>query len=250
MGLVIESMPDLGITRVSRWTFNCYVIHDTDGGPIVIDAGLPDTHDDLAPVLREHGGSLKAIVATHGHSDHVAGAPRLAERHGAAIHLPARTLAYFDNERPRTPTPAKVARIWPALLDQPFDPRGVVGLIRGARVAGFGTPAGMRWSGPAPTSALTDGQPLPGAPGWTVLAAAGHTDDSIALWNEATRTLISGDAVLSARGCVWHTPEVVDPEAACATAARLQQLPVAHLLPGHGRPVHADSVWANVRPAR
>jgi Metallo-beta-lactamase superfamily len=139
MSLVIEPMPDLGITRVSRWTFNCYVIGDADDGPVVVDAGLPGTHDDLAPVLRELGGSLKAIVATHGHGDHVAGAPRLAERHGAAIHLPARTLAYFDNERPRTPTPAQVAKIWPVLLDQPIDRRGVVGLIRGACVAGFGT---------------------------------------------------------------------------------------------------------------
>jgi glyoxylase-like metal-dependent hydrolase (beta-lactamase superfamily II) len=80
MSLVIEPMPDLGITRVSRWTFNCYVIGDADDGPVVVDAGLPGTHDDLAPVLRELGGSLKAIVATHGHGDHVAGAPRLAER--------------------------------------------------------------------------------------------------------------------------------------------------------------------------
>jgi glyoxylase-like metal-dependent hydrolase (beta-lactamase superfamily II) len=170
MSLVIEPMPDIGITRVSRWIFNCYVIHDGDGGPVVVDAGLPGTADDLAPVLRILPGSLQTIVATHGHSDHVAGAARLAERHGAEIHVPTTTLAYLDEGRPRTPTPSPIARIWPVCLDQPIDGRGVAGLIHGARLAGFGTSAGMRWSGPRPAGGLSDGRPLPGA-AWTVLAA-------------------------------------------------------------------------------
>lgn len=240
-------MPELGITRVSRWIFNCYVIHGGTAGPVVVDAGLPCVADDLAPILAELPGSLQAIVATHGHSDHVAGAPRLVEQHGAAIHLPGRTIKYLGGEAPRTPTPAQTVPIWPTLLDQPLDLRGVTGLVRGTRIAGFGTSAGMRWSGPTPTGVLVDGEPVPGAPDWTVLATPGHTDDSIALWNAETRTLISGDAVLSARGRAWHTPEVVDSTAARDTAVRLQRLPVAHLLPGHGRPVHDDALWAQQR---
>lgn len=247
MSLVIEPMPDLGITRVSRWIFNCYVIHDGDDGPVVVDAGLPRTLDDVEPVLNELPGSLSAIVATHGHSDHVAGAGLLAERHDAPIYLPAATLTYLDGIRPRTPTPAQVARIWPVYLDQPLDRTAATGLISGALRAGFGTPRGMLWSGKRPTGGLDDGQPLPGASGWTVVHAPGHTDDSIALWNQMTRTLISGDAVLSAHGQAWHTPETVDPDTAATTAARLRQLPVEHLLPGHGRPVHAATVWANRR---
>jgi len=88
---------------------------------------------------------------------------------------------------------------------------------------------------------------VPGAAAWAVLAAPGHTDDSVVLWHDASRTLISGDAVISARGRAWITPETVDTEAATATAAHLQGLPVAHLLPGHGRPVHTDPVWAASR---
>ena len=87
---------------------------------------------------------------------------------------------------------------------------------------------------------------LPAAPNRAVLAAPGHTDDSIALYHARTQTLISGDAVLSTRGSVWHTPEVVDPEVR-ATAAYQQELPVMQLLPGRGRPVHADPVWAGQR---
>jgi glyoxylase-like metal-dependent hydrolase (beta-lactamase superfamily II) len=105
----------------------------------------------------------------------------------------------------------------------------------------------MLWSGPEPAGGFAVGQPLPGASAWTVLGAPGHTDDSIALWNDTTRTLLSGDAVLSARGRVWLTPEIVDADAARDTAARLQRVPAAHLLPGHGRPVHVDPVWAAQR---
>jgi glyoxylase-like metal-dependent hydrolase (beta-lactamase superfamily II) len=188
------------------------------------------------------------VVATHGHSDHVAGAAELAARHRAPIWLPVTTLTYLDGAKPRTPTLTRAARIWPTLTDQPLDRVSVAGLLRGARVAGYGTPAGMRWTGPAPGGGLADGQPLPGAPDWTVINASGHTDDSIALWNPITRTLLSGDAVLTARGKVWHTPEIVDASTAAATRQRLERLPVAHLLPGHGKPIHVDeNVWPHQR---
>jgi glyoxylase-like metal-dependent hydrolase (beta-lactamase superfamily II) len=247
MALVIDDMLDLGITRVSRWIFNCYVLRSREGA-VVVDAGLPWVASDLAAVLDRLGGTVHAVVATHGHSDHVAGAAKVAVRHRAPIWLPVNTLTYLDGARPRTPTPVEIVRIWPTLFDQPLDPVGVAGSVSGARVAGYGTPFGMRWTGPSPSGGLVDGQPLPGAPEWTVINASGHTDDSIALWNPATRTLLSGDAVLTARGKAWHTPEIVDAASAAATRKRLEELPVAHLLPGHGRPVHVDeTVWPSQR---
>ena len=247
MSLVIDEMPEIGITRVSRWIFNCYVIHGRDG-VIVVDPGLPRVVDDLAAILDRCGGPLSTIVATHGHSDHVAGAPELAERHRVPIYLPAVTLDYLNGKRPRTPTLTRAARIWPTLVDQPLDRIGAVGLLTGTRLAGYGTPAGMRWTGSPPAGGLTDGQPLPDSAGWTVVATPGHTDDSISLWNANTRTLLSGDAVLSARSRAWLTPEIVDSVSAVRTLERLQELPVAHLLPGHGRPVHCDTtVWSQQR---
>ncbi len=247
MSLVIDDMPALGITRVSRWIFNCYVLHG-DEGSVVVDAGLPRVARDLSAVFDRLGGKLRAVVATHGHSDHVAGAAALAARHPAPIWLPVNTLSYLDGAKPRTPTPAAAARIWPTYIDQPLDRIGVAGFVSGAWVAGYGTPAGMRWRGPTPEGGLADGQPVPGAPQWTVINAGGHTDDSIALWNPTTRTLLSGDAVLTVRGKAWHTPEIVDASSAAATRQRLEELPVAHLLPGHGKPVHADeTVWSGQR---
>ena len=67
--------------------------------------------------------------------------------------------------------------------------------------------------------------------------------------------LLSGDAVLAVGGRAWFTPELVDPALAAATEERLRPLPVAHLLPGHGRPVVGDRVMdhalgAGERPVR
>jgi glyoxylase-like metal-dependent hydrolase (beta-lactamase superfamily II) len=248
VGLVVEELGELGVIRLSRWIFNCYVIRTEDGGAVVVDTGLPQTPDDVAPYLDRLDGPTHAIVATHGHSDHVAGAAELARRYEARIFLPAETITYLDGSQPRTPSAAAAARIWPTLLNQSLDRRAVSGLISGSRTAGYGTPAGMRWSGPSPAGSLADGEQLPGAPAWTVIAAPGHTDDSVAFWNPAARILLSGDAVLSARGRAWRTPETVDDGEAMRTRKRLEQLPVTHLLPGHGRPVHHDmSVWEHQR---
>ena len=103
--------------RLSRWIFNCYVIRTEDGGAVVVDAGLPQPPDDVAPYLDRLDGPIHAIVATHGHSDHVAGAAELTRRYESRIFLPAKTITYLNGSRPRTPT-AAASCIWPTLLEQ------------------------------------------------------------------------------------------------------------------------------------
>jgi glyoxylase-like metal-dependent hydrolase (beta-lactamase superfamily II) len=161
------------------------------------------------------------------------------------VHLPAAARGYLEGVSPRTPSLRAIARIWPTVFDQPFDSHGAVEAARGTKVAGYGTPGGMRWPEGGAVSFLTDGDPLPGAPDWEVVATPGHTDDSLAFWHAKTLTLMSGDAVLSVDGRAWITPETVDDSASADTAERLRHLDVAHLLPGHGRPVHGESLTAN-----
>ena len=94
---------------------------------------------------------------------------------------------------------------------------------------------------------LADGDPVPGAPGWHVVAADGHSDCSIAYHHPESATLLSGDAVVTLDGRAWFNPEWVDEEACRRTEERLRALAVDHLLPGHGRPVHGD-VWSRAIP--
>lgn len=248
MTLLVETFTELGVTRLSRWIFNCYLIHDGgNGAPVAVDAGLPGVDNDLLQVMAEVGldpTTLAAVFATHAHSDHVGGAPSLSLRSGAPVYLPQPVDDYLHGVKPRSPRPAAIARIWPTMLDQPFDGRGARDAIRGAQIAGYGTSAGMRWPKEhRPRFFPADGA-LPGAPDWHVIATPGHTDDSVAFWNPTTRTLLSGDAIISAGGLAWITPETVDDSAHTSTGERLRKLDVAHLLPGHGRPVHGQNVTA------
>jgi len=249
MGLVVETFEDIGVTRLSRWIFNCYLIHNGgDGRPLVVDPGLPGVADDLFPEMERLGmerSDLISICATHAHSDHVGGAPAISARVDAQVYLPEFSRAYLAGSTPRSPHPKAIARIWPAVFEQPLDPRGVADAARGTRMAGYGTSAGMRWPTEVPVAYLADGEHLPGAPEWTVIATPGHTDDSTSFWHEPTHTLLSGDAVLSVGGRAWITPETVDDEASAKSSQRLCDLEVAHLLPGHGRPVHGVGLTAH-----
>lgn len=62
-----------------------WLLHDDAGQAIVVDPG------DAAPVEAALAGralQLRAILLTHHHGDHVAGAKVLRERHGATVYAP------------------------------------------------------------------------------------------------------------------------------------------------------------------
>ncbi|GAA4389576.1 MBL fold metallo-hydrolase [Tsukamurella soli] len=240
MSLIVDRMPELGITRLSRWIFNCYVL-DGDDGPVVVDPGTRRMALDVTAYLGSHAVDVAAIVATHGHTDHVGGAPTLSAMTGAAVNVAPKTLDYVGGEK--TPSvPSAVLGFAPVLVGQPIDLDVLRSSARDVLRAGYGTPLGWRWTGPAPIGSLADGIAVPGASAWTVHAAAGHTPDSVVLFNVSTGALISGDAVATARGRALLAPITFDAADAPATAERLRALPVAHLLPGHGLPVHG-TVW-------
>ncbi|WP_293002194.1 MBL fold metallo-hydrolase [Mycobacterium sp.] len=245
-GVKVQRFPDSPVTRVSRWCFNCYLIDGDDGNVVVVDAFMPKVVTDIAPLLK--GRLPVAVAATHGHPDHVSGAPALAARYGSAIHLPSTTLSYIeDSAKPRTPSVAKLVRTWPVLFGQPFAIKAALGFVAASTTVGFGTSRGMLWSGPEPAGGLDDGDRLPGASSWSVINTPGHTDDGIAFWHSDSRTLLSGDAVLTIRGKPRLAPDIIDVASASRTAARLRALPVEHLLPGHGRPLHGVSVLGDAR---
>ncbi len=65
---------------------NCYVVGDSESlEAIVIDPG--GDADELAETIATHGLSVKAVVATHAHFDHIVAAGRLRELTGAPFAL-------------------------------------------------------------------------------------------------------------------------------------------------------------------
>lgn len=236
----------LPIRAASRWIFNCYVVEDGGaGGPLVVDPGLPCTAEAARDELVELGAEDTVIASTHGHSDHVGGIPHLLASTRARVFLPSRCADFLAGEPARTPGPREAVKIMPVLGDQPFDRRAAREFVSEAGV-GFGKTS--RMSVPFEIDGyLEDGVPLDEAPAWEVIHAPGHTDDSTCLYHRDSATLIAGDAVLTHDGRAWLNPEVVDPELATETEARLRALDVRHLLPGHGLPLEGRRLLRDAR---
>ena len=247
---VITELPEIGITVISKWLYNCYVIHDGgDGQPLVVDLGMPSQIPFVADVLSDRGSDLSelgAAVATHGHADHVGGLPSLRDQHGTAVYFPMAIAEMRAGTRAlRPPGIRAVSQILPVMASQPRD------LVATKEISGTATLIG--WDGKGvrlpfePDSWLSDGDHLPGLPDWQVLNTPGHSDDSTCLFHAPTRTLLSGDAVLSADGRAWFNPEFVDSELSATSEARLRALDVEHLLPGHGLVVTGPRVMIEAR---
>lgn len=242
---VIRHLPEIGVTMISRWVFNCYVIHDGgDGRPFVVDLGLPSQVPLVRAALRHHDADLAdlgAAVATHGHVDHVGGLPRLQQESATAVLLPRTIRDLVDGTVPlRSPGPKQIAQILPVLADQPTDLAALRELQPLQGEIGYdGRAAHFAFE---PAAWLGDGDRLPGLADWEVIHAPGHTDDATCLYHAPTRTLLSGDTVLSVGEQAWFNPEYVDARRSAATETRLRDLPVEHLLPGHGRPVAGSDV--------
>jgi glyoxylase-like metal-dependent hydrolase (beta-lactamase superfamily II) len=249
-GPLVTTFHDVGITVISSWIFNCYVVHDGgDGRPFVVDVGMSRNGVEVMRALRGPGGTQTTVegdpwvvAATHAHSDHVAGVPHLHDRAAIDFLLPATVATWVEGEKPPTPGLREASHIRPVLRDQPFDFASLRGFVGEAKQAGYGarpyhmplTPAGF----------LADGEAVPGAPDWVALHTPGHTTDATSFWRESTRTLLSGDTILSVGGRGWFNPEFVDEGASAATEERLREYSVDLLLPGHGRPCRGDALLA------
>jgi len=176
---------------------NLHVLADErTGEAIAIDTAIPSL-PWITDELDARGWSLKLIVSTHGHWDHVGDNARVAEHTGAQIAVHP-----LDADRLTDPRP-----LW-----APFDiPPSV------------------------PAVELAEGGEIRfGAVRLTVLHTPGHTAGSVCLLAPDDGLLFSGDTLFAGSFGRVDLPGG-DPEAMVDSLARLRTLDDAvTVLPGHG----------------
>src|ERR1044072_420025 len=148
------------ILPVGMLQCNCSVFGDEPSREgLVVDPG--DEIDTVLAIIRKHGLTVKAIVITHAHIDHIGGAQKLKAATGAPVYM--------------NPNDAQLQ----AMLDVQ------------ATWLGMRTPEQVEID-----TAAKDGDRLTvGATEVHVLHTPGHTQGSICLWMPEVETLVAGDTL-------------------------------------------------------
>src|SRR5579859_7808973 len=214
-----------GLHRVGSDIVNSYLIVDKDG-VTVIDAGLPGYWKALQAELAAIGkslGDVRALILTHGDTDHIGFAARLHRETGIAAHIHD-----ADADRARL----KVKK-----------PTFGWGPVKAGPLAGFlwysARRGGLRIRPAGGLQPAEDGQVLdvPGAP--RVIHVPGHTPGSIAVHVPAADALFIGDTMTTRNVLTGVTgpkpaPFTLQPEQALASLDRIEDIDATWMLPGHG----------------
>jgi glyoxylase-like metal-dependent hydrolase (beta-lactamase superfamily II) len=203
---------------------NSYLVEES-GEVTVIDAGAPGLWVLLPVELAAMGRSLqdvRAIVLTHGHTDHIGYAERARreQRWPVLVHEADAALA-----KRQVPNPAQQGkmRVGPLLGFLWWGARrGLLRVPALTEVATFGDGATLD---------------LPGAP--RVVLVPGHTPGSAALHLPGHDALFVGDAMATYAVTTGErgpriAPFGADRALALASLARLESLDAGLVLPGHG----------------
>jgi glyoxylase-like metal-dependent hydrolase (beta-lactamase superfamily II) len=164
---------------------------------------------------------LKAVLLTHWHNDHTAGAAFLKREFGVRVYYAAGESACMTRQ-----TATGGLRGW---LGKHVPEAGVLVLLRGL----------LEEAAPEAVTAdhlVTDGEIIEGA--FRAVATPGHTSGHVAYVHEPTRTLC-GDAlaVVDNRLRLMAKPVTPDLSAARASALRCLREKVDHICPGHRAPL-------------
>jgi glyoxylase-like metal-dependent hydrolase (beta-lactamase superfamily II) len=214
-----------GLHRVGSDIVNSYLIVEKDGVTI-IDAGLPGHWKALEAELAAIGkslGDVRALILTHGDTDHIGFAARLHRETGIAayIHKADVDRAHLTVKKPNSG--------W--------------GPVKIGPLAGFlwysAHHGGLRIRPATELQTVADNEVLdvPGSP--RIIHTPGHTPGSLAVHVPAVGALFIGDTMTTRNVLTGVTgskpaPFTLEPEQAVASLDRLEDVDATWVLPGHG----------------
>lgn len=221
----------LCLRRASYQTCS-YIVRMRDG-LVLLDAGMSSDGSDVQAGLKELNASasdIRAILLTHWHNDHAAGARVVSEISGAPVYYHRADETFFIGS-----AGAKGIRRW--ISDQ-IPEWGVLVLAKG--LIGEATPR--------PVSAdhfVRDGDVVLDA--FDVIETPGHTAGHVSYFYRSERALFAGDALAVIDGQVRFMARPVTLDVECARNSMIKCLSLAPSIvcPGHREPlVDAESPCA------
>jgi hydroxyacylglutathione hydrolase len=183
---------------------NSYLIKDRIW--VLVDVGTDQNVKKLANSISNQKGleKVKKIVLTHTHFDHAGGAAAMGELTGAEILVHP-----LEGERiSRGDFSVALTRLFGSQM-RPF-----------------------KWS-PVEEGSLIE----TGSTSLMALHLPGHSEGSIGLWEEKTRSLIAGDTVFADGGIGRYDLPSGNFDLLRDSLERISSLDVMNLYPGHGREV-------------
>jgi glyoxylase-like metal-dependent hydrolase (beta-lactamase superfamily II) len=229
-----------GVHRIGGGLINSYLLEE--GSEVtIIDAGVPGYWSDLPAELAAMGRTLddvRAVVLTHGHSDHIGFAERARRERGVPVSVHELDAALARGEVPNPAKGAGPVRPLPLLRFLALAIRkGALRTKQLGEVATYGDGATLD---------------VPGSP--RVILLPGHTPGSAALHVPSRGCLFIGDAIATVAVTTGATgpmvaPFTANPAQAVVSLTRLDGIEASWVLPGHGQP-WAGGVGEAVRLVR
>jgi glyoxylase-like metal-dependent hydrolase (beta-lactamase superfamily II) len=217
---------------------HAYLAELAGGGFMLVDGGIgtETAWAALEAGVGEVAGGWSAVavhVLTHMHMDHVGLAARVREASGAPVlmgRLDAERMAHAAAQ------PGEEAAYRRSLFTRCGAPTEWIGLVEeGHARARAAAP-------PVTVDGTLDGEQggVAGATEWRFVWTPGHTAGHVSLFRPGGGVLVAGDAVLPRiTPTLGVNRQRADPVGDYLEAlARLQALPPAVVLPGHGDPLH------------
>lgn len=204
---------------------NCSYLVLSRHGPVLVDAGMASDGRDVEFALNTIGlsaDSLRAILLTHWHNDHAAGAAHTQARTGAPVYCHA-----LDTPNLTRQTARRGIRGW--LADR-IPEWGLFVLFIG--LLGDTVPNAV-----TSPSEVADNDAI--LEDFTVIESPGHTPGHISFYYAPEKALFAGDAlaVIGDRVRFMARPVTPDHDTARQSMIRCLSLDIEVLCPGHRRPL-------------
>jgi len=218
-----------GIYGVNRRSyFTCSYAVESATGVVLIDAGMHSSGGDLEFALASIGRQprdVQAVLLTHWHNDHSAGAVMIRAASGARVYYHEREQPYFTRQ-----TASHGLAGW---LSDHIPETGPLILFKGLL-------------GSAPTNAVQatrlvrEGDLIEND--FEVIETPGHTPGHVSYYHRPTRTLFAGDALAVINGRLRFMARPVTPDLPAARSSILRCLdrPIECICPGHRQPLTSN----------